>query len=124
MKKIIYSGNWKIEKTLMERFQNNTTIKMEYLVKQKYVYVTGEMDPSGRFVSRGPNLTGDMEPGMKANIYTEYMKCKYVLFTSATFDFFTVILKMYFSVRTVLQSERVLNIFNLVISGMKTQLYT
>ena len=31
---------------------------------------------------------------------------------------------MHFSVRAVLQSERVLNIFNMVISGMKTQFYT
>ena len=31
---------------------------------------------------------------------------------------------MYFSVRNVFQSERVLNIFKMVISGMKTQFYT
>ena len=37
-----------------------------------------------------------------------------------TFDFFAVLLKMQFSVRTVFQGERVLNIFNMVISGIKT----
>ena len=31
---------------------------------------------------------------------------------------------MHFSVRTVFQSESVLNIFNVVISGMQTQFYT
>ena len=31
---------------------------------------------------------------------------------------------MHFSVRTVFQSERVLNISKMVISGMKTQFYT
>ena len=33
-----------------------------------YIYVTGEMVPSGGFVSPGPNLTGEMEPGMNTNI--------------------------------------------------------
>ena len=32
------------------------------------VYVTGEMDPSGGFVSPGPNITGGMDPGMNTNI--------------------------------------------------------
>ena len=31
---------------------------------------------------------------------------------------------MHLSVSTVLQSERVLDIFNMIISGMKTQFYT
>ena len=31
---------------------------------------------------------------------------------------------MHFNVKTMFQSERVLNIFNMVISGMKTQFYT
>ena len=31
---------------------------------------------------------------------------------------------MRFSVKTVFKSERLLNILNMVISGMKTQLYT
>ena len=35
---------------------------------------------SGGFVPTGPNLTGGMEPGMNTNIYTEYMKGKYVSF--------------------------------------------
>ena len=34
------------------------------------------------------------------------------VFPLGTFNFFTVLLKMHFSVRTVLQSGRVLNIFN------------
>ena len=46
------------------------------------------------------------------------------VFLKTTFNFFTVLLKMHFSVRTVFQSERVLNIFNMVISGMKTQFYS
>ena len=33
-----------------------------------YIYVTGEMDPSGEYVPAGPNLTGEMEPGMNKNI--------------------------------------------------------
>ena len=36
----------------------------------------------------------------------------------------SVLLKMHFSVRTVFLSECILNIFNIVISGMKTQFYT
>ena len=40
------------------------------------------------------------------------------------FNFLTVIIKIQFSVRTVFQSERVLNICNVVISGMKTRFYT
>ena len=43
------------------------------------------------------------------------------VFPQETFNFFTVLLK---SARTVFQSERVLNIFNMVISGIKTQFYT
>ena len=41
------------------------------------------------------------------------------VFHKGTFNFFTVLIKMPFNVRTVFQSERVLKIFNVVISGMK-----
>ena len=33
-----------------------------------YIYVTGETDPTGGSVSPGPNLIGEMEPGMNTNI--------------------------------------------------------
>ena len=36
------------------------------------------MDPSGGSVPPGRNLTGELEPRMKTNILTEYMKSKYV----------------------------------------------
>ena len=36
------------------------------------------MDISAGTVSAGPNLTGQMDPGMNTNIKTEYMKRKYV----------------------------------------------
>ena len=48
--------------------------------------------------------------------------CSY--FLKEPFYFFTVLLKMHFSVRTEFQSERILNMFNMVISGMKIQFYT
>ena len=67
------------------------------------MYITGEMDPSGGSVPPGPNLTGGMEPG----INTEYMKSKYVRISLRNIKFFTVLLKMHFSVRTVFQMERV-----------------
>ena len=43
-------------------------------------------------------------------------------FPKGTFNFFTDLLKMDFSVRTVFQSKRVLNIFNMLLSAMKTQI--
>ena len=32
LKKFIYSGNWKREKTSFERYQNNTAIGSDYLI--------------------------------------------------------------------------------------------
>ena len=55
------------------------------------MYVAGEMDPSGGSVSPGPNLTGGMEPGMNTDIYTEYMKNKYVRISLSTSNFCTVL---------------------------------
>ena len=46
------------------------------------------------------------------------------VFPAGTFNFFIILLKMHISVMPVFQSERVLNIFNMVISGMKTQIQT
>ena len=56
------------------------------------------MDPSGESVPPGPNHR-----------------------RNGTFNFFTVLLKVS---EVCVQSERVLNIFDMVISGMKTQFYT
>ena len=36
------------------------------------------MDISAGSVLAGPNLTGGMDPGMNAYIYTDYMKNKHV----------------------------------------------
>ena len=43
-----------------------------------YINVTAGMDISAGSVPAGPNLTGGMEPGLNTNIYTKYMKSKYV----------------------------------------------
>ena len=65
---------------------------------------------------------------MNSNISTKYMKSKYVRISLRTFRFFfTVLLKIYLSVRTVFQSESVLkktNNCNMVISWIKTKFYT
>ena len=54
-------------------------INILYLFKyHKCLYVTAGMDISARSVLVGPILTGEMDLGMNTNVYTEYMKSKYV----------------------------------------------
>ena len=38
LKKFIFSGNWKLEKTLFERHQNNTAIEVDYLTEEEKNY--------------------------------------------------------------------------------------
>ena len=83
------------------------------------------MDPSGGSVPIGQNLTGRIEPGMnKKNLDRIYEKQICSHFLNNHLISFTVLLKMHFSVRTLFQNERLLNISNMVFSGMKTQFYT
>ena len=79
------------------------------------------MDISVGSVPAGLNLTGEMEPGINTNIWTEYVYEKQIYSYILKEHFFTVLLKMHFSVRIVFQSACVLNSFNMFISGMKTQ---
>ena len=39
-----------------------------FFINLIYIYVNGEMNPSGGSVPPGPNFTGRMEPGMNTNI--------------------------------------------------------
>ena len=48
-----------------------TTLTTATFILSFYQEQTCKLDPSGGFVSPGPNLTGGMEPGVTTNIQTE-----------------------------------------------------
>ena len=86
---------------------------------REYIYRCYRRNGSVRRIrSAWPKSQGEMEPGMDTTFRPNIWKTNMFVFP---FNFFAVLLKMHFSDRTVFQSERVLNIFDMV---MKTQFYT